>query len=923
MWTFNGTKFNSSGPSFTKSVQHGGSALLKVRVENEISWLEDEIMITINEQIGSLLIDTNATTRDNIWIFQSDLSYIFAATATTGNDVAFNWDIRGVKANGRFTFHTFSQPGIVVVSIKAENPVSAVTVEHQGYVLASINDLKLKINDSSPLTLQPVLISATTQATNATYQFQICLQTQCEKTQTTNKSIIKTFHTAGVYDIRVKVDNIIDQASKDMNVEVFNNIGNLEIIIQESKTLVYAPQNKEVIMKASFTSNGPVSLQWTITRQDKTEVLTSVEQSIRVTFPEYGNYTILLVASNRGTQKSTSKIFQVIQPIQNVNITCDAIKHTYVIVNESYHFSAAYEEGSHLAFIWTLHMPTGKNITIQEESFTHRFAETGEVSIKLNVSNPLGSMTSLRTLTAESLIAGLTIHNNVTMNEYIPVGSPVAYMTNTNAFWPISYLWKLHTGTTILESKTPTISYTFQHAGSFPIYLNATNDISGYDTDILINAEEKIDGLEISPKKTTIEYQTEINFTVTVVRGSGISYLWSFDKTHEINTSKPHISFTFNKVGSYVVNVTASNHLNHVKQTSSVKVVEQVTEVDIVGCCRQAYPANKDIVFLARATPAATNSSYNWTWTGDGQTQTASGQIWNTTFPTYGTFHLGVTVTNTYGTDSHWEYINVEVTIESVHLNVIGDLFGVVNKETIKFEAIVSAGFPVYYKWLINSTVVSTCPISASTCEYQFVDAGTYIVNVVAYNHESFANDTKILKVHEIICTNPVLTLVGHANRIQEKSRSVTIDVTVTACSKHSLNHTWTAYGKRCVYTLPPNEEVPIPISSDVATNTPVLFLPERTLDYGQYCLHFTSQYSGTPGIAPPLIQVNLLIVESSLQAVIKGGSEVMVDVANNIILDGSLSYNPDLETSAPQNLTYLWTCRNTITKVIQNTYFV
>jgi len=122
----------------------------------------------------------------------------------------------------------------------------------------------------------------------------------------------------------------------------------------------------------------------------------------------------------------------------------------------------------------------------------------------------------------------------------------------------------------------------------------------------------------------------------------------------------------------------------------------------------------------------------------------------------------------------------------------------------------------------------------------------------------------------------------------------------------YRLRHRWSVWIGPCV-DVQDNNFVVLPQPS-IQTDTPTLLLPARTLDHGVYCVSFQACFDEAPGCSNVTVDVD--VKQSPLRALISGGDERSVVVSEPIVFDGSLSFDPDLDTEAFSTLTYNWTCQ-------------
>ena len=908
IWNLNGTEFDTHSAQLTVEVKHSGKTSLKVKVHNKVSSLEEEASIDVVEEIQGITIQTNAALdKSGVPIFKLGQIYFITATVTSGSCIKYSWDIDGMAKTGQSVYHSFRNIGPVTLNVVAENILNSIQDQTDGYVLQSVTDVRLEINTSQVITYLPVRVSAITNATNVTCEFQVCLREQCEKIASVERGITWSFQSDGLYDIIAYVSNPLDSSSAHLAVEAFHDIEDVRILINGSDNTQYVSVDVATTFQADVVSEGLVELNWTIGSPDGRTTVYSSEE-FEVQFSLVGSYHVSLAAWNGAVRKEKKRTIRVVELIDDVSIASDAISGVYMMVGHEHSFQAKCRRGSDLKFEWTLNTPKS-NIKIKHKSFVYRFVETGRVTVKLYVENVLSTAWNETLLEVESVINDLEIRNNVTNSSYVPVGIPVRYMPAENNFWPIAYNWQLVEGSISRTYNGCCIEYTFQSLSSINISLNASNDVSYHETNVEIKAEESIQFVKLVPEELTTHSTVNETFTAVLKSGTNVQFFWRFGDAYQTRTDVAYYSYAFPVAGSYTVTVLAVNHVSQVKKASFVTVIDYIGDVYIVNCCSSVYPANTRLSFVAGITSgSATN--FNWTWTGNGKTDRAIGYIFNTSFPAYGIYQLGVTASNQLDTDSHWENVYVEEAIETVHLRVIGDLLGFVTSELVIFRAAVPSGDPVFCSWLVNSTDVCSSQNDTKTCRHRFSSPGTYVVTVVAYNNISLTNDTLIIQVHRFMCTEPSLTLVGDQYRNEKRSNSVRIEVTVDACTRYSLVHKWSVYKKRCHDLVGMANEIQFP--PDVCSNTPVLYLPPRTLDYGDYCLRFESNYNNTNGQPSPYISVSLSIQKTALRAVIKGGHELLISVEDRVIIDGSLSYDPDLHKYEPQSLTYWWSCVGT-----------
>jgi len=218
----------------------------------------------------------------------------------------------------------------------------------------------------------------------------------------------------------------------------------------------------------------------------------------------------------------------------------------------------------------------------------------------------------------------------------------------------------------------------------------------------------------------------------------------------------------------------------------------------------------------------------------------------------------------------------------------------------------VLGGSDLSYDWTIHGASHTVVETDGNAIVIVFDRNESYVVSVVVWNNVSGAEVHVELVSRAVRCSPPSFQLIGSARRSQLRSRKILIETVVSSdCLDYRLRHEWSVWIGNCV-DVDANSSVSLP--KLIRTDTPTLFMPARTLVYGVYCIIFESCFYEAPGCTN--VSVDVEVKESSLRAIISGGDERSVVVSENIIFDGSVSYDPDIDKEASSFLSYNWTCQ-------------
>jgi len=222
------------------------------------------------------------------------------------------------------------------------------------------------------------------------------------------------------------------------------------------------------------------------------------------------------------------------------------------------------------------------------------------------------------------------------------------------------------------------------------------------------------------------------------------------------------------------------------------------------------------------------------------------------------------------------------------------------------FSIPVLDGSDLFYNWTVVGPSHAVVETGRTDVVVVFNQNASYVVSVTVWNNVSGVSVYVEVESRGVACLPPTVRLVGSIRRSELRSRAIRLEMVVSAdCLVYRLKHEWSVWIGNCIDVIANSS---VTLSELIRTDTPVLFLPARTLEYGVYCVKFWSCFHDAPGCND--VSVDLEIKASPLRALIGGGDKRRVVVSEKIVLDGSLSYDPDVDQDAPSFLSYNWTCQ-------------
>lgn len=451
------------------------------------------------------------------------------------------------------------------------------------------------------------------------------------------------------------------------------------------------------------------------------------------------------------------------------------------------------------------------------------------------------------------------------------------------------------------------------HPGAYIIQVLALDELLPGDREdetsrvsTAIYAEDPITGLALSISNLTQNDNFTFLLTASVITGSNVTFSFEIG-TRVVNTSQLSIKHTFTKNGMYVVQLVATNHVSRSRTNRTVNIASDklIEDFALVGCCSEVFSTETNVSFAVKVNKDL-QTDFSCTWLIAHQRKLiAYHEGYHVTIHVRSSGSYSVTVRLRQHEIEHilTDTFIVQEPISSLHLYTNAGFDGVFIRQELFCTAIHTAGSHLSYQWNITakSGIFEIGEVHGNRMTALFYSNDTYEVHVFAMNDISNASASAIVRV--LVCNPPVLQLVGSTNRQELRSQRIAVEVIVQSCIFYQAEHKWVVYRENCSVRV---ERVPLPPS--VTTDTSALHLPPRTLPYGMYCLHFSSEY--VKMVNRSEIFVDLAIVASPLKALIFGGDERALTVNEKIILDGTQSYDPDVDEGDPSHITYNWSCQ-------------
>lgn len=340
--------------------------------------------------------------------------------------------------------------------------------------------------------------------------------------------------------------------------------------------------------------------------------------------------TATLANADDGTSANNSASVNITVALPITGLT--AVSNSPRQLGSATQFTATVATGSDVNFLWNF----GDGASAAGATATHTYGARGNYTTIVTATNAVSTLTATVPVTVTDVpITGL----QATSNSPRPFGTATSFTATVGAGTNVNYLWNFGDG---IIGSGPNPPHIYTTVGFFTALVTATNSVNTLTATVPVTITEvPIGGLSAASSSPT-PLGNATAFTATASGGTNINYVWNFgDGSFGSGIATSH---TYAAVGSYTVELTATNSANTLTATLPVEVIHvPITGLTIVG--NSSVRMNASETFTATVT-SGTQVSY--TWTINGVPVGVSNPLVYA-FPTVGDFTLTVTATNVLG----------------------------------------------------------------------------------------------------------------------------------------------------------------------------------------------------------------------------------------------------------------------------------
>ncbi|NWZ45627.1 PKD1 protein, partial [Brachypodius atriceps] len=538
-----------------------------VTAENKISSLQDSIYVYVLEQIEGLQVASTDLVED--MYFPTNKTLHLQAVVREGTNISYSWVVqRDGNAVQTFTGKTFPlsilEAGNYTVYLKATNMLGCATANRTLEFIESLGVLKPSAFPNPAAVNASVNISATvTSGTGITYVWYL---EDGSSPVTSEPFIIHSFQSPGMIEVIVGAENKLNSTNATVSVCVEEVIEGLSIGTAELDCR-YVSSGSTVVFEGELQRGTEVSWLWEVPNG------TLSGQSVAVTFPTAGLYTVHLNASNDISWALASRNISVLDRIQGLEIVTSK---KVVEPGEQVTFEIRMLSGTSVSYLVSI--SGDYSVVLNSSRYTHEFTKSGDYLVTVTVQNQISIAHAQVLISVLEPIQDLRLLN--CCEEGIPTGTEKSFSARVGSGSRVSFSWQFclwkERGRSVVAASGERVSYAPEAAGLLEIHLTAFNDLGSVNITRTIQVQDPIVQVSLSATNAFVN-RTALFEAVVVPSSRSVEFLWSFGDGSSTQTTRVAVAnYSYLSPGDYLVEVNATNLISFfiAQLTVTVKVLE-------------------------------------------------------------------------------------------------------------------------------------------------------------------------------------------------------------------------------------------------------------------------------------------------------------------------------------------------------------
>ncbi|NXB54216.1 PKD1 protein, partial [Leucopsar rothschildi] len=538
-----------------------------VTAENKISSLQDSIYVYVLEQIEGLHVASTDLVED--MYFPTNKTLHLQAVVREGTNISYSWVVqRDGNAVQTFTGKTFPlsilEAGSYTVYLKATNMLGCATANRTLEFIESLGVLKPYAFPNPAAVNASVNISATiTSGTGVTYVWYL---EDGSSPVTSEPFIVHSFQSPGMIEVVVGAENKLNSTNATVSVCVEEVIGGLSIGTAELDCR-YVSSGSTVVFEGELQKGTEVTWLWQVPNG------TLSGQSVAVTFPTAGLFTVHLNASNHISWALASRNISVLDRIQGLEVVASK---KVVEPGEQVTFEIRMLSGTSVSYLVSI--SGDYSVVLNSSRYSHEFSKSGDYLVTVTVQNQISIAHAQVLISVLEPIQDVRLLN--CCEEGIATGTEKSFSARVGSGSRVSFSWQFclwkERGRSVVAASGESVSYSPEAAGLLEIHLTAFNDLGSVNITRTMQVQDPIIQVSLSATNAFVN-RTALFEAVVVPSSRSVEFLWSFGDGSSTQTTRVAVAnYSYLSPGDYLVEVNATNLISFfiAQLTVTVKVLE-------------------------------------------------------------------------------------------------------------------------------------------------------------------------------------------------------------------------------------------------------------------------------------------------------------------------------------------------------------
>ncbi|XP_030064193.1 polycystin-1-like [Microcaecilia unicolor] len=885
----------SSTPEITFIYLEEGVYEVTVQTQNNVDRQNASMKIIIQRGVGTITIHHSGETGQ---VLASNISYVFTAEVSTAANSSFTWNFGDFSPlqEGQSASHTYGTMGNFTISVSGENLVSCRTAMVNVTVLTPVKSLSLSSDHLVEEVGQEVTFwTSVATGDRVRYHWAVC--EFCDFREGIS-SLKHTFFITGVTMVLVIAENTVSTQKANISVVIQEKVQGVQIHSQDTVRGRYAAAEEPFVLTTDVVRGSNVTFKWVIS-QGLSQLFSAEGPSLTYCYNTSGELLVVVTAGNLLGNMSERLVLQVMERVDGVQVQSTT---SSAAVGSPVNLTVSVASGTDLQYAFYIDEEP-QALHSNDSSLSYTYWSPGSKIIVVMVSNFMGSSNGSTELRVQEPVSGVSFSiTGIGQPSFLKSNTTVQFQGSVEKGTDVQWEWCFQSEKETLLFQQQNISCALQEVAVYRVVLRAWNHVSKDVFEHTVTVQEAVLGLEVEVNHKNICTDDMANFRFQVQRGTNLMFALTFTTLGlTLDTLKSNYNFSFPVAGQHRVLVSAYNNVSLQTASVTVHVLEKVKGLNLINCCPPILEFREKMPFSA-AVQAGGQVSFSWTFHLHGHLdhRAMGQQVWYSP-PTEGNLTVQVFARNLYCLASLIKTVILQVPVTTATLSSNGTNAFI--NQTIGFHAVIQYGSDLHFQWKFGDSN-KTFENRDVTAAHRYKQPGDFIAEVKVYNNISFVLVQATVTVRELQCNAPYVDLVEAPSVIPKSQASYfEASVDLQGCTAYRAQYLWKVFrGTSCQHINHTNQ---VPLGS-VDVVTPLLVLPRLSLDVGAYCLCFTASFHDTPLLHTASLYIT--VVQSKLVPMIRGGSQRNWSAEQDLVLDGSRSYDPDVGTTDGNvTLEYHW----------------